>query len=155
MAVNFQNSQRPAAREAKTREFTDAVGIFSVTVRRPGQVERCSSLDKANDLIRRFLGTDTTPGIGWPPIGGQAADVSPTMIQNAALYAAMQPDDAPERYSTEEWVAMQVVLADETWLAVNAFLAEVMQSKNPSRSGAADTSSPSESASGTQSDTPS
>lgn len=142
-------SRRPVEREVKSKTFTDGDDSFTLTFKKPGQIEKCAAVDTGNELVKRYLDS----GLGWPPIGGKVVRITPMSVQNAALYAEMQPGDAQERYTVEEFVAFQAVLSDETWEQVSAFIVEVMTGSDPTPSGA-DTATPSESASGTPSGTP-
>lgn len=124
MAIN-PFTKRPKERPVFTRTFEDDGATFTLTFRKPGQIENSAAYDLGEELVERYLGTDTKPGPGFPPIGGIAVHVTETALKTGALYAVMQPADAVERYSAEEFVAFQATLSDECWQAVASFSQEV------------------------------
>lgn len=119
-------TRKSKPRQVSTRTFKDGGDEITLTFQPPRQIDRCAALDHASELIKTFIGTPEAPGSGWPPIGGEAVDVTPTAVQNAALYAVMQPKDVQERYTTEQFVAFQVVLDFETWMQIAQFGQEVI-----------------------------
>lgn len=103
---------------------------FMLTLQKPGQIENAQSYDRGQQLIARYIGDpddpDAEPPVAFPPmLDGSSIEVSPTVLQSAAAMEVLQPASAAERYSAEDFVAMQKGLPKAVWREVSAFVRDV------------------------------
>lgn len=124
---------RPMPRPAQSRTFTDVAqgATFTLTFRALNAVDAAAKMDRTDALVQRHI----TDGIDFPPVGGEVVKVSRALLDMAALLETMQPEDAGERYTAEEFVAMAYGLSSETWIAIQRFGNEVEQGAAKNGSG--------------------
>lgn len=139
-ALRSQDPTESVFREFKRPDGKGGEEPFVLTFKALSEPEKGVAQDLLNKLVMRYLGdadNDIEPEAEFPPVDGAAVPVSRTLFQNAAVIYAQQPDDASERYSAEEIVAMSAVLKPRVWQSILMFSNEITEkaSKNPQESG--------------------
>jgi hypothetical protein len=129
-----------------SREFQrpDEIGgevPFTLTFRPLTEPEKGMAQDLRDTLVRRYLGdvdNGVDPEMEFPPLDGGIIPMSMTLTQNAAFMEIMQPNDAVEKYSCLDFIAMSATLRPVVWQQILLFCNEVGAEKsgpNSPRSG--------------------
>ncbi len=115
-----------------TRTFTDleSGAEFTLTLRRLSSPEGCLAYERGQKLVEQFITGNEEEGTraeDFPPIaaGEVEATLSETLLISAAVIERMQPENAVERYSALDIVAMNHTLSKPTLAQISKFVKEV------------------------------
>ena len=120
-------SKRPASFPSHSRTFETGGGeTVTLTFRKLDAIAKYRSHERGEQLKELYA-----EDFRFPPVGGEAIKHIPeTMLIQAAWLETMQPYRKPgeedaERYTAEEFIAMQLTLDDAVWNNMQEFANEV------------------------------
>lgn len=92
--------------------------------------EKGIAQDLRDTFIARYMGdpdNDIEPEMEFPPLDGGAIPLSRSLLQNAAIMTTQQPEEAPDRFDTMQFIAMSATLRPSVWQSVLKFSNEVTE----------------------------
>lgn len=121
---------RPKRKVWGPKEFVEEEGIsISLCLRALDVPEQAAAIERIDQLARLYLGDEDekTPGIPFPPVGGEVIQVSKPLIQMAVWLEAMQVEhEESVTYNAEQWIAVSVTMPN-IWRQVQAAVKAVQR----------------------------